>query len=503
MISEQQRASIRRLFYAEHWPVGTIAGELGLHAETVRAALETARFNRPSRPRPSRLDPYLDFIRETLDQYPRLRATRIHEMISARGYEGSVVQTRRVVRRLRPKPKAEAYLRLKVWKGEQGQVDWGHFGNIQVGRATRPLYAFVMVLSYSRAMHVLFTLDQSMPGFLRGHVEAFDFFGGTPRVLLYDNLKSAVLAREGDIVQFHPTLLELAGHYHFLPRPCAPARGNEKGRVERQIRFLRDRFFAARRFRDVDDLNAQFRDWREQWAHARPCPGNPDQTVAQALLDERPALLALPEHPFDCHLTKAVTSSKQPYVRFDRNDYSIPPDQVRQPLTLVASHDQVRILDGSEMIACHTRSYDRGATIEDPQHIEALLAYKREGRALKGRDRLTAVLGQAKPLLEQIIQRGLPLGSAVQQMLRLLDDYGRDEMELAIATALERGTPSPASIAHLLEQQQRERKEPPTARLDLTLRAGLRELRVPAHDLETYDALSHTSEDEEDDARDS
>ena len=104
VIPEAQRAEIRRLFYAEHWRIGTIASEMGLHADTVRAALETVRFNARTLVRPSRLDPYLDFIRTTLEQYPRLRATRIHEMIVARGYEGSGVQTRRVVRRLGATP---------------------------------------------------------------------------------------------------------------------------------------------------------------------------------------------------------------------------------------------------------------------------------------------------------------------------------------------------------------------------------------------------------------
>jgi transposase len=123
VISEAQRAEVRRLFYAEHWRIGTIARELGLHADTVRGALETARFNLRSVVRPSRLDPYLDFLRTTLEQYPRLRATRIHEMIAARGYAGSLVQTRRTVQRLRPRPPAEAFFRLSTLPGEQAQVD--------------------------------------------------------------------------------------------------------------------------------------------------------------------------------------------------------------------------------------------------------------------------------------------------------------------------------------------------------------------------------------------
>lgn len=493
MISAAQRAEIRRLFYAEHWPVGTIARELGLHSETVRSAIETERFNRHAVARRTKLDPYLPFIRETLNQYPRLRATRIHEMITERGYRGSVQQTRRLVRRLRP-TRAEAYLRLRTLPGEQAQVDWGHFGKIEIGRATRSLSAFVMVLSWSRALHVVFTLDQSMENFLRGHVESFAFFGGTARTLLYDNLKSAVLARSGELVEFHPRLLELSGHYHFLPRPCAPARGNEKGRVERQIRFLRDRFFAARRFRDVDDLNAQFLRWRETWAHARPCPGDPDRSVADALEQERQRLLALPEHPFSCEKVQAVRSAKTPYIRFDRNDYSVPPELVRMPLTLVARHDELRILDGDRVVAQHTRSYDRGQVIEDPDHIEALVAHKRAARVLKGRDRLRAELPHAKPLLEQVIERGFPLGPATQQLLRLLDLYGATATDRALAEALERGTPTPSSVAQILDREQRRSKIPPHLPVLLPDRKGIRSLRVSTHNLEKYDDLTQDPE---------
>lgn len=490
MITEAQRAEIRRLFYAEHWRIGTIASELGLHTTTVRAALETARFNRRTIVRKSRLDPYTDFIRTTLEQYPKLRATRIHEMITARGYDGSEGQTRRLVSRLRPRPAAEAYLRLRTMPGEEAQVDWGHFGKIQVGRAQRPLSAFVMVLSWSRAIHVLFTLDQTMESFLRGHVEAFTYFGGSARTLLYDNLKTAVLARQGQVIEFHPRLLELAGHYHFLPRPCAVARGNEKGRVERQIRFLRDRFFAARSFRDIDDLNAQFLRWRTDWAHARPCPGDPDQTVAEALDEERPRLLPLPEHPFECQRIEAATSGKTPYLRFDRNDYSIPPEFVRKPLTVVASHDTVRILDGAVEVASHPRCYDRGREIEDPRHIEALVAIKRAARGPKGRDQLLQQLPHAEAFFERLLEREVPLAHATSQLKRMVDDYGATATDAALVHALERETPSLSSVALWLEQQRRKHQALPRVPIELPDRPGVRQLAVTPHSLETYDALS-------------
>ena len=188
MITPEQLANIRRLFHAEHWKVGTIASELGLHPDTVKRALRTDSFNqaRAAAPRPS--DPFLDLIASTLKQHPRLRATRLFQMLRDRGYQGSISQLRRVVRQLRP-PRSEAFLRLSVLPGEQAQVDWASFGTVTVGRAQRRLSCFVLTLSYSRAFYFEFFFDQTLENFLAGHVNAFHNLGGVVRTCLYDNLQ--------------------------------------------------------------------------------------------------------------------------------------------------------------------------------------------------------------------------------------------------------------------------------------------------------------------------
>ncbi len=228
-----------------------------------------------------------------------------------------------------------------------------------------------------RARATRFAFDQTLESFLRGHVEAFAALQGVPRTILYDNLKSVVLERVGDHIRFHPRLLEFAGHYHYAPQPCAVARGNEKGLVEKFISFLRHAFFAARPFSSVADLNTQLTRWIAEVAHARPVPDRREQRVADALAEEQPRLLPLPEHPFPCDVLRAVSSGKTPYIRFDGNDYSIPHTLVRRPLTLVASEHEVRLLDGTAEVARHVRSYDRGRRIEDDAHLAALVAEKR------------------------------------------------------------------------------------------------------------------------------
>ena len=203
------------------------------------------------------IEPYLPFIGQTLEKFPTLTASRLYSMVRERGYKGAPDHFRHLIAQRRPRPAAEAFLRLRTLPGEEIQCDWGHFGHMEIGRARRPLMAFVMVLSYSRDIYLRFFLDARMENFLRGHVGAVTHWGGLGKVILYDNLKSAVLERQGDAIRFNPRLLAFAGHYRFEPRPVAVYRGNEKGRVERAIRHIREAFFAARTFTDLDDLNAQ------------------------------------------------------------------------------------------------------------------------------------------------------------------------------------------------------------------------------------------------------
>ncbi len=496
MIAPETRAEIRRYFYAEHWKIGTIARELGVHPDAVRQAIEVERFHPAPALRASLVDPYLEFVRQTLEQHPRLRATRLYQMIHARGYRGSVVQLRRAVARLRP-PVREAFLRLQTFPGEQAQVDWAHFGQVAVGRARRTLSCFVMTLSWSRALYLEFFFDQTMENFLRGHVHALEAFTGSPRVILYDNLKSAVLERRGNEIHFHPRLLELCAHYHFVARPCQVRAGNQKGRVERAIRYIRDSFWAGRSFTTLAEWNRQAWEWRDRVAHPRRWPGAGDDTrsVAEAFTEEQSRLLPLPQHPFPTDLVMTVCSRKTIYVRFDLNDYSIPPEVVGRPLSLVASDTEVRILDGTTGIAQHPRSYDRGQEVLHPPHQQALLEAKRKAYDATPLGRLALLAPESETLIDQAFAQGESAGSQTAQLLKLLDLYGPAALRRAITEALERNTPRASSVAFLLRRQPR-----PAAKLavDLSRHPEAQSIEVRPHDLETYDELArHRNDDNE------
>jgi transposase len=495
VIDKERRAHIRHLFYAEHWKIGTIARELGLHPETVSAAVETDRFNGAKTPR-NAADPYADFIREILTKHPYLRATRIYQMIRDRGFNGSVVQLRRFIARMRPTPR-EAFLRLTTFPAEQGQVDWAHFGEVSIGRARRRLSCFVITLSYSRALYLEFFFDQRMESFLRGHIRAFEDWQGIPRVLLYDNLRSVVLERHGDAIHFHPRLLELSAHYHFAARPCQVRAGNQKGRVERVIRYIRESFFAARPFTTLEELNRQALAWRDREAHGRTWPGGDHRTVAEAFAEEKPRLLPLPLHRFDSDLLISVRSGKTIYVRFDLNDYSIPPAAVGRQLSLAASESTIRILDGNQEIARHRRTYDRRQQVLDPAHQEELLKEKRKAFGSTRGSRLSQAVPESAALLEAAFARGESASRQTTELLNLLDLYGVRELRAAICEALERKTPRASSVAFILNQRRRSNKRRTPLPVDLSRHPELDNLSVTPHDLETYDDLAKDDPDEQ------
>lgn len=489
-LSVTLQAEIVRLCHAEHWHIGTIAAQLGVHHSSVRRVLSAAGIALPIiSPRSSALDRYVPFIIETLERYPTLSAARLYEMIAARGYAGSPHHFRHRVARYRPRRAAEAYLRLRTLPGEEAQMDWAHFGKLEIGRAQRPLMAFVMVLSYSRHLFLRFYLNSVMANFLRGHVDAFTYFDAVPRVVLYDNLKSAVLERRAHAIHFNPTLLELAAHYRFAPRPVAPYRGNEKGRVERAIRFVRERFFAARTFTCLDDLNAQAEQWCQGVAAQRPCPGDTDRTVREVFDEERPRLLPLPEDLFPTLERVEVSVGKTPYARFDLNDYSVPHTEANRTLTILASHHTVRIVDAGVVIAEHPRSFERGQQIENPAHIQALTDYKRAARQHRATDRLHHAAPSAQVLFERTAQRGAQLGVLTRGLIALLDSHGASALELAIVKALDTPAAHLGTVRQLLDVERHRRNQPPALPLVLPDDPRIRDLYVRAHSLNDYQQL--------------
>jgi transposase len=478
---------IVRLFAVEGWRVGTIARHLGVHHSVVSRVLAGHGVTRDEVRRRSMVDRFEAFIRETFERYPRVPASVVYQMVRARGYEGGEDHFRHRVAGMRPRRAAEAFLELRTLPGEQAQVDWASFGRYPVEGGERRLSAFLMVLSYSRMLFVRFFLDQRMGSFLEGHVRAFTFFGGVARTLLYDNLKSAVLEREGLAIRFHRSLLELANHYHFEPRPVAPGRGNEKGRVERAIGYLRTSFFSAVSFTDVDDLNLQAERFCAEVARLRRWPQQRDVRVADAFTKEQPALVPLPGDCFPAEDVVEVTVGKTPYVHFDSNRYSVPHDRVRRQLTVRASSVRVRVIDRNEVVAEHRRCWAKQQVVEDPQHVAALVRAKHQARRHRGQDRLLRVVPGCEALLSEMAKRQRRLGSAVDWLNHLLDQFGRQELAIAVEEALTTGSPSVSTVHLVLDRRRHARNQRPVVPVTLPDRPEVRNLTVIPQDLAEYD----------------
>ena len=292
--------------------------------------------------------------------------------------------------------------------------------------------------------------------------------------------------------------MELAAHYHFSPRACRPARGNEKGVVERSIRFIRDSFFAARPFTNLVDFNGQALVWRDEIAAQRPCPGDDRRSVQKAFEEEIPRLMELPGHAFDTDLMLPIKSGKTLYVRFDKNDYSIPHRAVGRSLTLLATGTLIRILDGPIEIARHRRSYGRHDRIEDQAHIDALLLEKARAHGSTPSSLLISVVPEVETFLNEGFQRGESAALMTRKLRLLLDDHGAEDLRAAIQEALLKRSPLIASVAYILGNQKRRVNSPQAPPVDLSRRPDLKDLYVKPHAPESYDQLSRSHDDDDD-----
>lgn len=485
MTTPEVEAEIIRLHYAEHWRVGTIAAQLGIHPDVVRRVLGIGDARKVGSPRRHLCDPYRAFIDETLARYPRLRATRLYDMLRERGYKGATRTLRRYVALVRPKPRREVYLRTEPFVGEQAQIDWAYVGKVAVPGGERALWLFVMVLSYSRALWGEFVLDLSVHSLCRSLVRASRAFGGVTRQWLFDNPKTVVLERAGDAVRFHPILLDLSAKMRVQPRLCAVRRPEQKGRVERAIRYLRDRFLAGRVIPSVALGNAELARFIEEIAQARPHPVLGSRTVLDILTFERGRLLALPDPLPDTDLVAPASPDRQAFVRFDTNRYSVPPDYAERPLTLVADDTTIRFLDGMTCVARHDRSYGKRQIIEQAAHRAALVAQRRAARGLKGRDRLCAVAPDFGKLLTRWANSGPSLSSQVTRAIKLLDLYRDEIFALAVSEAASSGISDLGALEVICDRLRRKHRQP--VPIDLKLPAHLDDPEVIPHDLGTYD----------------
>lgn len=504
-MTESLWAEIRRLFHHEKMKKRAIARELSIDREVVDRALSSDRCpQRTVSPRGSMLDAFGDAIAQILEKYPKLSAVRILEKIRALGYKGQISILKELLAGLRPRRHPEAFLKRETLPGEEAQVDWGSCGHILVEGVIRALSVFVMVLSFSRRLYIEFTVSQEMEDFLRGHVNAFESFGGRcPKIIVYDNLRSVVTWRQKRLIRFNDRFQEFAGTYLFEPRPCNPRRGNEKPRAETGVRYVKQNFLAGREFRDLTDLRTQAFHWLRDVANVRV-----HQTTRERPIDrferEQGLLQVAPRSPYDTRICRPVNVTHQIRVKFQANTYTVPPGYVGRILTLKAGPDRVWVYDGDREVASHVRSYGRFRDIEDSAHVKAILETKPHGRIHKERDEFLSLGAPAKHFLEGLVRKGHgDPDFHVSKLLGLVAEHGATPVLEAIEHALRYGAFGADVVQNILYQ----RRSPddaasPLNPLDLTTRPDLAEYTTDLPDLADYDHLTDMEDESEPDDND-
>ena len=488
MIDYETYCKIRDHHIRQGLSIIQTAEALGLHRETVSKWCQIEHY-RPPQPaqRASRLDPYKSLIVRWLETHP-LSAQQIFQRLREAGYSGGLSILKDYVRRVRP-PKQKSFLKLSFAPGECAQVDWGMFGSISVGATRRHLSFFVMVLCYSRQMYVQFTVSQTMEHFLACHEHAFAALG-VPAKIMVDNLKSAVLKRlTGAAPVFNPRYLDFARHHGFQIVPCNVRAGNEKGRVEAGVGYVKKNLLNGLELTDFSAVNPTAQVWLNEIANVR-IHGETHQRPSDLFASEREHLRAANVLPYDLARVLSARATSQFRIAFEANRYSVPAQFSGRLLTLKAYPERLCIYHEDQLIARHTRSYDRHQDIEDPDHPKALLEERKSAREQRLLAQFLGLSKQAQAYYEGLSARRFNARAHLRKILALAEIYGPPATAHAIEDALAFNAFSSEYIAHLLEARARTISAL-TSPLSLTRRADLLELDLPEPDLSVYEVCDH------------
>lgn len=486
MIDYETYCRIKQLHGQEKLCAGQIARQLTLDPRTVRRILAAGNYQprKAAAQRTTKLDPYKELVKSWVERYG-YSAVQILQRLREQGFGGSYTIVKDYVSILRPRTKA-AFLTLSFAPGECAQVDWGSFGTVHCGQTTRKLSFFVMVLCYSRLMYVEFTVLQTMEHFLGCHVNAFEFFGGlVPHSIMVDNLKSAVLRRlTGAAPVFNPRYLDFARHYGFGIRACGVAKGNEKGRVESGVGYVKKNFLNGLEIPDFSAIAPAATRWLTEIANVR-IHGETKKRPLDLFATEKSALRPLPAQPYDIGTPKTVQAYSTFRVVLDSNRYSVPAEYAGQQLLMRAYPDRVCIYSGENLIARHPRSYDRNGDFEHPDHPKELLLQRRRATTQKLYARFLSLSPKAEEYYRRMADRRLNPQHHVQKIVALSEIYGVEAVKRAIEDAFVLAAFSSEYVANICESRARIREEP--GALSLTRKHDLLEIDIPEPDLSIYD----------------
>jgi len=481
MISYETYCRIRHLHERDGLNKSQIAETLALDPRTIEKWFAEKQFRQRKKAlRPSKLDPFKPLIVKMLENHP-YSAKQIFQRIREEGFTGGYSIVKEYVAKVRPS-KTTAYLKLAFAPGECAQVDWGSFNAITVGDTRRRLSFFVMVLAYSRMMYLEFTLSQTMEQWLSCHQNALRFFKGVPKRIMVDNLKSAVIKRSiGQAPVFNQRYLDFANHYGFSITACGVGKGNEKGRVESGVGYIKKNLLAGTEMPAFEALQRAGREWLDRIANQR-IHGETRQKPADMFTKER--LNPLPVHDYDCAVITQMRASSQFRLACDGNRYSVPAEYAGCKLTVKIYPDRICAYDHDKLVARHRRSYDRKQDFEDPDHPKALLAQRRKAQDQMILRRFLALSPKAEIYYQKLEDRRLNPLHHVRRIVALSEIYSPEEISRALDDAFVFSAFSSEYIANLLEQRAQTRPSP--AALHLTHKEDLLEIELKRPNLDLY-----------------
>lgn len=493
-------AEIRRLHEIEHLSGRAIVRRLHCCDKTVAKALAMAQppTGKPQ-PRGSILNRYRLQIEALIAKYPHVSAVRVQEEIAkgAEGYRGGVGLVRCYLRQIRP-ARGRVYQEVFYEPGEAMQVDWGDCGRLMIGQTPRRVSVFVAVLCYSRMCYIEFSLSQRKTEFYRALVHALEFFQGSPRKIIFDNLKAAVTSGSGRYACLHPEFLALCGYFCMEPIACAARDPESKGIAEASVRYVKRNALAGRgeellAWEDYQRFSPQ---WRDVVANVRLHATTKERPIDR-FQKERDRLRPLPAIPFDTDEILSVVVTPHARVHYDGNRYSVPPTLVRKAVMLRASAGVVRILDQGQEVARHDRCYEKGQLLLHPDHRLAALKMRRRRQADQREEEFDALGPEAREFHRKLLAMPIKPTVHLRRLLGLVQIYGRKEVLAAVGSALQYQTYDAAYVETLLLQERRRRELPSPTPLQPKRRELIEDIYLeepnPAH----YDRLCGNSDNDE------
>lgn len=479
MIDKRTLFEIHRL-QAEGLSQRKIARQLSLSRQTVKRHLLAPQTQRKKAPKPSKLDPFKIHVLQWLQIDPTLSATVVLQRLEGLGFEGKYSIVKDYLRKTRPKPPLIPIRRFESQPGEQFQIDWGVFGKLCYGNSQRNLYALAVIECHSRKLFVYFTHSMDQAALHQSLLAAFQHFEGTPRELVFDNMKTAVTERVGAIIRFNSDFLDFLRPFQVKPTACRPRLPRSKGKVERVIRYIRDNFWPLRQFKDLADVQSQMNDWLKTVANARL-----HQTILEKP-DERfqpQALRALPSSLPDCYFTRSVSVMADATVAFDSNYYSVPDWTLGHRLILKADQYEVMIFVKERRVAHHLRCWQHKQCLENPKHRKNI-----KNAPLPDPDCVyfVSLSPCCQSFLEGINQSGIALQKTIKQLLQLLEQYGEGSLLIALEKAVRYKAFGVDYVKNILYQEMTPVSNQPPVVLK---QEELNQIRLEPHALAEYDAI--------------